>query len=430
MIDTEDLKQCTCLILPSEGSGTGIFVSEDLIITSLHVVKKDLEGMFMVRDVTDREIAVVVKDHCEVTDLAILQTQESWSGKVATLCNYQVVVDEEWALHGHPNGITGLDVGLKLSGKIADIITKVASDIQQDVQLMPDNFSATTRYEGFSGSGVINNKGHVMCIVRYKETNGIGAVSIRKAEDFLRRNNVNIREDELGDFGPYADTAFTSWEDPLRTICRTQAKKVGQAVSPQVIADSLKGGLFFPKRPSTLKELISYLRRDADLSKSLWVGWLEFLSYVDMLKGTYTDINAIHITFPALDVAKMVSNTESSVTIDFKVKLQFFFTEETQYFTIAKAYLIEKGMEGSLNNNSCHIFHSRHPKFGFSPLSVAEKRALVQNIANPEDAGLKIVGKIEFGIMSFNELSIKVAGSTSLKQATENLEKLFKDAIN
>lgn len=206
-------------------------------------------------------------------------------------------------------------------------------------------------------------------------------------------------------------------------------ERVAVASSPQQIASGLQGGLFFPAQSQSLTDIIAYLKNNIDLNNHLWVGWLEFLSYIQMLKGAYTDVNAIYIEIKGADLSKLVEGIETKIKQDVKLTLQFFFTEEKEYFTIARKYLLGKQVEGTLENFKCHIFHSGIARFGLQPFTAEDKKNIIFDIADTSDAGLQVVGDTYYGVLSFNQLSTKVAGSTTLSDATKNLKQILIDAI-
>jgi len=166
------------------------------------------------------------------------------------------------------------------------------------------------------------------------------------------------------------------------------------------------------------------------LNKELWSTWLEFLSYIQLLKGEYSDINAVYISLPKTEVSKFVPEVETIIKQDITLTLQFFFTEAKAYFSIARQHLLDKSAAGELQNNHCHIFHSHNPKFGLQPFTNEEKKKIVFDIASPVDAGMNVAGTIDFGVLSFSELTSKVAGSQSILEATNNLTQIFADALS
>jgi hypothetical protein len=427
MIDTGELKKSTCVIDAAGTHGTGIFVSADLILTSLHVVDGDLTGTITGTNYEKKEFEAFVKAVCQESDLAILKTKSYQATDIVKLCNEIPVIGTLWATHGHPGTAEGQAVGEKLHGQIKDLIT---IDHEHDIVLDAGAITITTEYRGFSGSGIINEKRQVTSVMRYRDTNAMCSVSIRKAEKFLRENGVYIFEDELDSFSNYQGHAFQALAGSLKDICVSHADQVAIHSSPQAIAEGLTGNMFYPKKEPSLTGIIGYLKKNITLNSSLWVGWLEYLSYIQMLRGSYSDINAIYITLKDTEISKLVEGTETVVKQDLTITLQFFFTSEKEYFTIARRYLSGQHVAGTLQPFHCHIFNSDVPRFGQQTITSEDKKNIISDIASPGDAGMQIAGDINFGVLSFDELSRKVAGSRTLTDATNNLKQIFINAIS
>lgn len=430
MIDISDLERCTGKVMFPEGLayGTAFFVGADLLLTSLHVVSGFIGNTFYVQMRDKTTIEVAVKAYCDKNDLALLITKDFQAENFATLCNENPLAGISWATFGYPNTVEGLVVGTKLTGGIHDVISiEHQHDVVLNLQL---GFVLIGEYSGFSGSAVINAQKQVTSVMRYKDNNTLCSVSVHKAEGFLKENGVHIQEDELSNFSAYLPEVFQAIAGPLKTFGIAHAKIVAEKTSPQSIATGLAGKLMIPEKVGTLKDIITYLKSETVLNKQLWLAWLEFLSYVQLLKGEYSDINAVYISIPQAEISKFVEGVETKIRQDITLTLQFFFTEEKEYFTIAKQYLMDKSIANTLQHNYCHVFHSHTPMFGLQPFTKEDKKKIVHDIASPQDAGLNIAGEIDYGVLSFSELSMKVAGSQSVAEATVNLTKIFIDAIS
>lgn len=429
MIDISDLQSCTCKVINPYGIcvGTAFFVGANLLVTSLHVVSDFIGADFIVEKAANNRIEVRVKDHCPENDLALLITKIYSSETFAVLCNEMPVVGTSWASYGHPGTFEGLKVGTKLVGDIFDIITLKH---EHDVVLKPNEIVSVKEYRGFSGSGVINVERKVTSILRYKDNNTLCSVSVKKSENFFKSHGIIIEEDQLNDFSAYIPDVFQAVANPFKGFGIANAKVVAQKLSPQIIAAGLKGKLLIPERAGSLKEIIAYLKSQSILNKQLWLAWLEFLSYVQLLKGEYSNINALYISLPQVEVSKFVANVETKIKQDITLTLQFFFTEDKEYFTIARQYLLDKSTANVLQHNHCHVFHSLTPMFGLQPFTKEDKKKIIPDISSPTDAGLNIAGEIDYGVLSFLQLSMKVAGSQTIAEATINLTKIFVDAIS
>lgn len=430
MIDTSDLESCTGKVIYPEGiaHGTAFFVGADLLLTSLHVVSGFKDDTFYVQMRDKTIVTVIVKAYCEKNDLALLITTEFQSQNFAVLCNENPLAGIDWATFGYPKTVEGLDVGTKLTGEIHDVISvKHQHDVVLNLQ---HGFVLIGEYGGLSGSAIINSQKQVTSVMRYKDNNTLCSVSVHKAENFLKENGVHVEEDQLNEFSTYFPDVFQAIADPFKSLGIAHAKVVAGRTSPQLIATALAGKLMIPEKVGTIKEVITYLKSHSIINKQVWLAWLEFLSYVQILRGKYEDINAVYISIPQVEISKFVEGVETKIKQDITLTLQFFFTEEKEYFTIAKQYLMDKSASNTLQHNHCHVFHSHTPMFGIHTFTKEDKKKIIPDIASPLDAGLFIAGEIDYGVLSFSELSGKVARSQSVAEATVNLTKIFIDAIS
>ncbi|AZB30293.1 trypsin-like peptidase domain-containing protein [Chryseobacterium balustinum] len=429
MIDIKNLQNCTWKVLDNEGFpvGTAFFAEENMLVTSLHAVEDFMDKKFHVENRQENKIVVSVKDHCKENDLAILITDEYVSKHIVILCSEEPLLKAEWSAFGFPATKEGLVVGSKLEGTIFDIISVKHT---HDLVLETPGIKLCNEYSGFSGSGVINARQEITSVLRYKDVNNLCSVSIKKAENFLKKNGISVIDDQLDDFSVYMPKAFDYAEEPLKSIGIAFAKQVAKKTSPQAIASILHGKLMTPELDGSLNKIIQFLKNQVDVNNELWKAWLEFLSYVQMLKGEYGDINAVYISLPNTEVSKFIEGVETKIVQDIQLTLKFFFTEEAQYFSIAKQHLLDKSIAGTLQNNHCHIFHSHKTLFGLHPFTKEDKKNIVFDIYSQSDAGLNIAGNIDYGVLSFSQLALGIAASTTIAEATQNLTKIFNDAIS
>lgn len=428
MIDTSPLENCTWRVVKDGISkGTAFFVSENLLITSLHVVKGYENTEFTIERANQSALKIVVQSICEKNDLAILKVEDYSSNNFVTLCSEEPLLESEWSAFGYPITDEGLKVGNKISGTLYNVVTQ---EHQHDlVLLFTPGFNTQGDYRGTSGSGVINQKGQVTSVLRYKDTSNICSVSVKKAEKFLTDNGLSILEDVLDDFSFYKPTAFQHLGD-FKEIALAAAEVVSNNTSPQKITSTLTGKLMMPTKEGDLKTIIGYLKKEKVINDELWRSWLEFLSFVELLKGKYSEIEEIHVTLEQADISKLVPDIETNINQDITLTLQFYFTEEKEYFSVVRKHIINKSFGGGLDHNHCHIFHSHNPMFSVRLFTKEDKKKIIQNISSPGDPGLSIVESIDYGVLSFYDLTRIVAGSNNLSQAKENLKKILTDAIS
>jgi hypothetical protein len=431
MIDTKHLKKCTCHIRQDGDMGTGFFVSRDQILTCRHVVPGMAVGDIVnVVSVDGAPFQAGVQAICPESDLAVLLTKEFGSEHMMELYDAEVVRGTEWACHGHPDDPGGQGAGLPLDGVVADQVND-SHDRTHDLTLTAQGVSLSAKYKGYSGSGMIDAEGRVIGIMRYKGTTYLHGVSVRKAAAFLIQEKVSVKPDSLSDFSGLIVEAFGSLEGAIRGICLATGGQVSGKLGPQAIAEKLKGGLFYPTGPATLREVITRLRRNETDNRQLWLGWLKFLTYVAVVRGSYEEVNKVSITIDSTRLSKLLNVDLTPITVRLTLSLNFFFTESQQFFSITGEYLSNRWMNKELKHNSCHVFNSSHGDFGLGGVLTAErKNRIVADITTPSEAGMIVPGKLDFGVISLSELTRQVKQSQTITEATQNLENLFKDALS
>ncbi|HEY4195562.1 MAG TPA: hypothetical protein VGM63_08500, partial [Mucilaginibacter sp.] len=384
--------------------------------------------MIQVRTSHDTTIeAVRIADNA-TTDLAILQTRDYQSEYMVTLCDCEITTTTEWACHGHPNTVNGNAMGTSLQGTIAETFPG-NTQTEHDISLAISGVRMNS-YSGFSGSGVINSRKEVIAILTFQNDGFVSAVSIRKAVAFLRHHNVSVTEDELEDFTCYIEETFTAFEDPMKGLCLRDAGRIATQTTPQLILDTLRGTLYFPEKPDAPQALITELRQNIDLNNHLWKGWLKLLTYVSLIKGQFADVNKITITINSGELVEMMGTELVKMDIKLTLTLRFLFSEQGRYFDICKQYMIDKSPTGELGSNHCHIFNSPLNDWGGKKITPKMKNDIVYEITSPMDAGMVIPGKIDFGVISLQQLTHEMISSQDLTEATKNIETLFRNAIS
>ncbi|MEJ7559861.1 MAG: ABC-three component system protein [Pedobacter sp.] len=429
MTPEEFLKASTCRIECDGVKGSGFFISPKTILTCYHVVVNvDDQNPIELFDYLSNPIAVELIKQDIDCDIAILNIVNGYKSECfLQLCESEIVPDVSWISFGYPTTQNGRLVGEPLSGTIRDFIVDSSLTIHDSITSVSSVNALTAHYDGFSGSPLVDQNNNVISILRYQAPNYLNSVSIKKASAFLKNHFINIKPDELCSFSEYLPFVFDGFESDPKLMCNKFAAEVSSTSSPNVIINSLLGSVFFPNRAQTSKELIAELKRNKEQSNAIWIGWLEFLSHVSLLKGEHSNANEITITLSSTSMFKMLRiNVGGTKAV--KLKLRFLWTDSETYLEVAKQY-IHKEHNTEIENNTCHIFNSKKANFGGIPLTANFKKNIIQNISSPNDSGFRIRGTVDFGILSLQHLNNEVKKCVSITLATENLEKLFRDAI-
>jgi len=180
--------------------GTGFFIKKDLILTCAHVINADFEENDQIDiieilncdDQNGLSLTARLVAKCDTCDCAILQLNEDFSSvAILNLYNSEVTIGEKINIFGYPSDSQGLAIGEDLNGKIARFIEDSRKTVY-DTILDLNNFDGNTKYEGFSGSPVVNEYDQVISIVKHQGARDLGSVSIKKAAAFLEKNNLEI----------------------------------------------------------------------------------------------------------------------------------------------------------------------------------------------------------------------------------------------
>jgi hypothetical protein len=401
--------------------GTGFFISKDIILTSNHVITNNSVKIeiFKCNNQNEVELTATIIDKCEDCDYILLKLNEKFnSNHFLELCKSEIIEEEPIRIFGYPDDEQGQKIGERLVGSISRFIED-STDTIQDIILDIKDFAHDTKYSAFSGSPVINEYGQVTSILKYQGIRSLSSVSIKKAKTFLEKNKIEVKPDQLHSFKSYNTNAFSGFEE-RKIECEIESKTPLEDLSPQTILDSNLGELFYPNKSQNINELIQILRKNTDLNSKLWTGWIQLLTYVEILKGNYKEPNSISIDIISSELFKKFGLIPSSRAVNMKLHLNFYFTEEDSYFQIAKKSIHDIQKKG-INKDTCNIFNSNIYEFG-------NINNVKVDISNPDGSGPSI-NNIKIGSISLSRLNREVKSSNSLLDASNNLKKIFEDAI-
>ena len=427
------LKDSTCKITVSTNSGanlergTGFFISKKKILTCKHVVENQ-DGNITIEKCRNQngELTAKVIDTCELTDYALLELIEDFESECfLELCDSELIEDEKILGFGFPNDEQGLITGEPFNGTIDSVFSE--HKLAQDISLRIENFAHDSKYEAFSGSAVINENQQVIAVLNYKAVRSLSAVSIKKAKIFLEKNSVSLKPDQLQSFDHYKNNVFHLLPEDIKNDCEAHSGIVIQNVHPSKILEDLVDDIFYPKKNKNISEIIKELKLNKDLNNSIWRGWIKLLTYVNMIRGDYSDINHIKFNLNDIDVKELygdVKKMEGNVSIP--VRISFYFTEDKSFFQIARTYI---QMENKVEYNSCSIFNSKEEHFSIKKFTNADKARIILNISGDSNTAFKIEERIHIGVLSLNALTEEIANSSDLNDINVNIKKLFLDAI-
>lgn len=420
------IEDSTCkIIVETQGGittekGTGFFINKNQILTCKHVIG-NLTGEIKIEkcyNQNNRELTAHIINSCTDCDYALLQLNEDFENEhFLELCNSETIEEENIEIFGYPNDEQGQNAGERLKGSIDREL--LGQNLIQDVSLNIINFAHDAKYNAFSGSAVVNDYFQVISIVKYQAVRNLSSVSIRKAIPFLEKNGINVKQDQIKSFDLFKDNVFAGFGD-RESDCVVESNNPISNLSPKAIIESKKDDIFYPRKNLVLKDLIKHLRKDKNVNDKLWKGWIQLLTYVEILKGDYNDANHISINITSKELSSVFGIFSRKRDVPIELYLNFYLTEEKNYFNIAKMSLHEN-KKNQIAKHTCNIFNSNIDQFG-------NTNKLVVDISNPEHSGPSIPN-IKIGALSLNQINRVVIDSNSLADVSNNLKKIFEDAI-
>lgn len=362
------IENAICKITVSTGGGasvkrgTGFFISKNQILTCNHVIQNQYGDIILEKCYNQNgQLTAKVIDKCELTDYALLEINEDFKNEYfLELCDSEIIEEEKIKIFGYPAEGQGQDTGEILRGEILSVLEGHQSI--QDVSLRIDGYNVNTGYGGFSGSPVINNYGQVTSIIKYEAARSLSSVSIKKAKPFLERNGISINPDQIASFNLFKNGVFAGFAD-RENECEVESNTPVSLLSPKLIIEKNKDELFYPRKNLELKELISYLRKNKDLNDKLWKGWIQLLTYVEILKGNYSEANSITIKITSKELYKRFGILNRTKDINVDLYLNFYLTEESNYFNIVRR-IVHENIKNPIARHTCNIFNSHINDFG------------------------------------------------------------------
>jgi V8-like Glu-specific endopeptidase len=424
--------------------GTGFFISKKLILTCEHVIKelaKDENIEVSLKNQSEKSYDAKIIAKSEQYDMAILEimNEEITDIKILNLINTNINEGVNLKLFGFPNSgnyknpgderITGIEI----TGNINTLNDDFNDNIKHDLVLDFET-NLLVDHAGISGSPLLNANNEVVGIFKRQADLSFGGISIKRAIKFLNQNKIQISNQNIS-FEPYSSDLFKGYNPDVEKDCESQLKEVKEEIEPNKIVEELRENLFYPsKKNMSVDMIINHIQNDPKCCKeNFWKGWLEILTYVKMINGDSTNLNNINFDLKFEDLKELFNLPDENELVrnhkmngKLSIILSFYFIEEDCFFDVAKKVIRQ---QKEANVNTCTVLNSHQRNFNRRRFTLTDKNAIVGNIADPNNSGFQIRNKVHFGVLPLEELSSKVACSTSLEDANINLKQLFKDAI-
>ncbi|QRQ11510.1 AVAST type 1 anti-phage system protease Avs1b [Acinetobacter pittii] len=193
MLESE-IKLAICKVNCGDESGTGWLIGSNHVITAYHCVENALENKcpiklgFNFQENSEQLIAEII-DYDEDLDICLLSLDTISSHSPIKFNSAYPIGGKNFYSYGWP--VNKLEMGHRLEGSIAQIL--YTPKLGNDIELQIDSPTTLKSYKGLSGAPIICD-GVCVGLIRYSIESTIGAISILRVREFLRKNN--ILEDE------------------------------------------------------------------------------------------------------------------------------------------------------------------------------------------------------------------------------------------
>ncbi|WP_440885492.1 S1 family peptidase [Vibrio campbellii] len=423
------LNKSTCKISCGDESGTGFFISQNRILTAIHVIdesfeeEKEIEVSNCYLDENTHTAKCIYHDsHAHIAIVEINDTYQN--DYFLELINADIIKDEIISIYGYPCNFDGELVGEPLTGKVLRYIEDSDATIH-DVSINIDGFDTNTDYSGFSGSPVVNGKNQVLSFIRFKSERYLSAISIKKAASFLVESGISVSDDELKSFSSYKHLAFTGFEN-LKLACEKKSEKPLSVHTPFNILQKKSNDMFYPTKMESFEDIRAYLKNNRNIDKELWVGWTKFLTYIQILEGNFENIEDVNVNISLEILFKTLGFIKRKKSKDFKVSVDFMFTEHESFITVASEVLQHQRNSEETKGSICTVLNSNSIDFGIKKINT---RNVISDIGIPDGSGPNIV-RPKSGVVSLRQLTDLVIMSDNIEDAKSKLKGAIEDAIN
>ena len=186
------IRASTCQIICGEEFGSGILVSEKIILTARHCILKAIDSNDEIKlTFPERGLSTSAKLFSDDKDLDICLLIIELELDLEPISFSHELPREgfDWYSVGFP--LSKRETGHRVNGEISQTHKNLKN--KMDLDLSIDSKAQLEKYNGLSGSALICN-GLCVGVLRLKVGNSLGAISISKLTDFLDSNGVKKNE--------------------------------------------------------------------------------------------------------------------------------------------------------------------------------------------------------------------------------------------
>lgn len=179
------IEQITVKLKCDNENATGFFVADEILLTAYHTFIDYQENSKIEVYIDGESFETSIVDIDKLLDVALLKVNYSSKTILLPLEASALRIGEKWETFGFP--YKTVNKGVRYVGKAHQIV----SNARWDYQLSCEDIQTDYNYAGLSGSPiVISDK--ICAITLVQQSNKLGVISIKKVEQFLLKNGIDI----------------------------------------------------------------------------------------------------------------------------------------------------------------------------------------------------------------------------------------------
>ena len=181
------IEQITVKLKYDNENATGFFVTDDILLTAYHTFIDYQENTKIEVYIDGVCFEASIVDTDKLLDVALLKVNYSSKTILLPLEASALRIGEKWKTFGFPYKTE--NIGVRYVGKIHQVVANSHWDYLLDSESIQSGYN----YSGLSGSPILISD-RICAITLVQQDNKLGVVSIKKVEQFLLKNGIDISQ--------------------------------------------------------------------------------------------------------------------------------------------------------------------------------------------------------------------------------------------
>lgn len=179
------IEQITVKLKCDNENATGFFVADEILLTAYHTFIDYQENSKIEVYIDGESFEASIVDIDKLLDVALLKVNYSSKTILLPLEASALRIGEKWETFGFPYKTE--NIGVRYVGKIHQVVANSHWDYLLDSESIQSGYN----YSGLSGSPILISD-RICAITLVQQDNKLGVVSIKKAEQLLLKNGIDI----------------------------------------------------------------------------------------------------------------------------------------------------------------------------------------------------------------------------------------------